>query len=65
MKHYLFMTALFLGVFWAVGYFIYDFGGSFHMLIVVSALLLVYRFLRMKKIIGHHKHHKHNKHTHA
>lgn len=65
MKHYLFMTGLFLAVFWAVGYFIYNVGGSFHLLIVVAGMLIMYRFLTMKKIIGHHKHHKHDKHTHA
>lgn len=65
MKHYLFITALFLAVFWTAGYFIYGFGGSFHLLIVVSVMLLMYRFLSMKRFFGHHHHHKHNKHTHA
>jgi ABC-type transport system involved in cytochrome bd biosynthesis fused ATPase/permease subunit len=60
MKSYLLVAAIFLAIFWSIGFFGFHYRHAFNLLLVAAAVLLLYRTFFMHH---HHKHHKHINHA--
>jgi hypothetical protein len=51
MSYLLYIIAVFLVIFWAIGFFAYSAGAIIHILLVIAAIAILLRLIQGKKII--------------